>query len=212
MEPNEFVGITSLLYALANPVGVIPIFLSLLDRLNEPRSRRIALVASAWVTGLLSLSILLGRQTLDFFNVGIDDFRIAGGLFALFIAFEMFQAHYGGFMQTMDERQEVAEDHIHSIAVTPLAFPLLIGPAELGVMITLSNDAPNLSTRLWLIGSAVLTGVLIAGTLLIAAPLHRLMGKTGINVATRIMALIVAAIGVDFIMTGIKDQLPGLLQ
>ena len=207
---NEFVGITTLLYALANPIGVIPIFLRLIARLDRPGRQRIVVVATLWVTGLLSVSILLGQQTLAFFNVGLDDFRIAGGLLALSIA--MFQAHYGGFMQTLDERKEAeeAEEDLQSIAITPLAFPLLIGPAELGIMITLSNDAPFVRDQLWLIGSALVTGALIAATLLLATPLSRLMGKTGINVATRIMALIVAAIGVNFIVTGIKNLFPAL--
>lgn len=209
MSFNEFIGVTTLLYALANPIGVVPIFLGLLERLDRSAQLRVIGVATFWVTGLLCVAILLGRQTLEFFNVGLDDFRIAGGLLALFIAFEMFQAHYGGFMQTLDERKE-AEKDLHSIAVTPLAFPLLIGPAELGVMITLSNDAHELQDKLWLIAGALMTGALIAVTLLLGHPLSRLMGKTGINVATRIMALIVAAIGVNFIVTGIKNLFPEL--
>ena len=83
-----------------------------------------------------------GEQILTFFNVGLDDFRIAGGLLALFIAFEMFQAHYGDLIQTIEERAE-AESEVHGIAVTPLAFPLLVGPAEMSVMITLSNALPH---------------------------------------------------------------------
>ena len=91
---------------------------------------------------LLIVAALWGEPILAFFNVGLDDFRIAGGLLALVIAFEMFQAHYGGFLQTLEERAE-ADTDLHAIAITPLAFPLLVGPAEMSVMITLSNDAPR---------------------------------------------------------------------
>jgi multiple antibiotic resistance protein len=208
MDWNEFIGVTSLLYALANPIGVIPIFLGLTKQSKNLNTARIVLVAALSVTAFLIIAILIGTPTLEFFNVGLDDFRIAGGLLALFIAFEMFRAHYGGFMQTIDEHDE-AEADIHGI--TPLAFPLLIGPAELGVMITLTNDSPQWSSKLGLIASSVVTGVLIAVTLWLALPINRLMGRTGINVATRVMALIVAAIGVNFIMTGIKNHLPGLV-
>lgn len=209
MGVNEFIGITALLYALSNPIGVIPIFLSFTQRFKEIRTHRIIIIASVTVALFLINSALLGKEILSFFNVGLDDFRIAGGLLALFIAFEMFQARYSGFMQTIEEKNE-AEADVHSIAITPLAFPLLVGPAEMGIMITLSNDMHQWGSKLMLVISSAITATLIALTLWMATPLDRVMGKTGINVATRVMALIVAAIGVKFIMTGIKNQLPGL--
>ena len=80
----------------------------------------------------------------------------------------------------------------------------------MGVMITLSNGLAHPMGKLALIGvSAVSTG-LVAGTLWLALPIKRLLGNTGINIATRLMALIVAATGVDFILTGLKNQLPAL--
>ena len=210
MGLNEFIGITALLYALSNPIGVIPIFLSLTQRFKDIKTHRIIIIASLTVAIFLICSVLLGKQILSFFNVGLDDFRIAGGLLALFIAFEMFQARYGGFMQTCEEKTEAEED-VHGIAITPLAFPLLVGPAEMGIMITLSSDMHQWGSKVMLISSSVITSLMIATTLWMATPLNRFMGKTGINVATRVMALIVAAIGVKFIMTGIRNQLPGLV-
>ena len=138
-----------------------------------------------------------------------NDFRIAGGLLALFVAFEMFQAKYGGIIQTPDERQE-AEFEIHGIAVTPLAFPLLVGPTEMSVMITLASERSHWLERLWLVASSVTVSSMVAITLWMAVPVNRVLGKTGINVVTRVMALIVAALGVKFIMTGIKNEIPGL--
>lgn len=209
MGLNEFIGITALLYALSNPIGVIPIFLSLTQRFKDIRTHRIIIIASLTVAIFLICSVLLGKEILTFFNVGLDHFRIAGGLLALFIAFEMFQARYSGFMQTREEQTEAEED-VHGIAITPLAFPLLVGPAEMGIMITLSNDMHQWESKIMLIASSVITSLMIATTLWMATPLNRFMGKTGINVATRVMALIVAAIGVKFIMTGIRNELPGL--
>jgi multiple antibiotic resistance protein len=153
----------------------------------------------------------LGKQILAFFNVGLDHFRIAGGLLALFIAFEMFQARYSGFMQTSEERTE-AEQEAHGIAITPLAFPLLVGPAEIGIMITLSSDIQDWANKMLLVLTSVVTSTMVALTLWMATPLNRIMGNTGINVATRVMALIVAAIGIKFIMTGIRNELPILSQ
>jgi multiple antibiotic resistance protein len=85
---------------------------------------------------------ILGRQILAFFNVGLDDFRIAGGLLAMVIAFEMFQAQYGKFIQPADT-VDSSEVDIHGIAITPFAFPLLVGPTEMSIIVTLSNDNPG---------------------------------------------------------------------
>ena len=210
MEFNRFIGISTLLFSLSNPVGVIPIFLGLTNRLETGQRVRVIAIAAAAVACLLSASAFFGQDILAFFNIGLDDFRIAGGLLALFIAFEMFQAHYGGIMQTSEERSEAAHE-VHGIAITPLAFPLLVGPAEMSIVITLATERPTLHDKLLLAAVAGLVAAMIALTLLCATPIDKLIGKTGINVVTRIMALFVAAIGVNFIMTGLRGELPGLL-
>jgi multiple antibiotic resistance protein len=210
MQLNQFIGITTLLYALANPIGVIPIFLGFAQKVHYAKIKRIIFIAAFAVAGSLVISVILGKQILAFFDVGLDDFRIAGGLLALFIAFQMFQAHYGGIMQTIDEKTE-AEADVYGIAITPLAFPLLVGPAEMGIMITLASDMHTATDKWLLVLSSFITSLLIAFTLWLAMPINRLIGKTGVNVATRGMALIVAAIAIKFIMTGIRNELPGLM-
>ena len=206
---NQVVGTTMLLYALTNPIGVVPIFLGLTRKLKGAHPDRVIVIASMSVVAFLGLSVLFGRTVLASFNVDVDDFRIAGGLLALFVAFEMFQAHYGGLMQTSEESTE-AELEVHGIAITPLAFPLLVGPAEIGVMITLSSDMPDWQQKASLFVAMVLTSALIGLTLWLSAPITRLIGKAGINVATRVMALIVASIGVHFIIAGVKNQFAGI--
>jgi multiple antibiotic resistance protein len=206
VNANELVGTTVLLYGMINPIGVVPVYLSLVQRVSPERAHRIILVAAGAVACLLAAAAAMGWQILSFFNVGLDEFRIAGGLLALIIAFEMFRAQYGAFTQTLEERLE-AESDVSGIAITPLAFPLLVGPAEMSIMITLSNGHPRAEDKLLLICVALLATSLVAGTLWLAAPVKRLLGTTGINVATRLMALIVASVGIDFILTGIEHRL-----
>lgn len=140
MSWNQFIGITVLIYALTNPVGAIPIFLALTRQAGSVKTHRIIILACAAVAIFFVGSTLLGKQILGFFNVGLDDFRIAGGLLALFIAFEMFQAQYGKFVPTHSTSGD--EMDVHGFAITPFAFPPLVGPAELSIIITLSNDNP----------------------------------------------------------------------
>lgn len=210
MEIYEFIGIVTFLYAVANPIGVIPIFLGFTKSLKPEKAIKIVYIAAISVAVFLSVSVLLGEQILRFFNVSLDDFRIAGGLLVLYIAFNMFRAHYGGIMQTSDEKSE-AEEEVSHIAITPLAFPLLVGPAEMSIMITYANDVDDWSQKGILVLAGFATATMILVTLRLAVPINRVLGKTGINVATRVMALIVASIGIRFIVTGIKNHLPGLV-
>ncbi len=115
-------------------------------------------------------------------------------------------------MQTLEEKTEAEEDLHHHIAITPLAFPLLVGPAEMSIIITLSNDMPDLWDKTLLVISSLLTALLIAVTLWAAVPINRIIGKTGVNIATRILALVVASIGIKFIMIGLRHELPGLVR
>jgi multiple antibiotic resistance protein len=206
---NQFVGIAMLLYALTNPVGAIPIFLTITRQAGSANIHRIIILACTAVAVFFVGAALLGKEILGFFNVGLDDFRIAGGLLALVIALEMFQAQYGKFIQPASG-VESSEVDVHGMAITPFAFPLLVGPAELSIMITLSNDNPGWLSKLLLAAASIVATFLIGLTLWTAAAIQRFLGRTGINVITRIMALVVAAIGVNFIMTGLRAELPGL--
>jgi multiple antibiotic resistance protein len=209
VSANELIGTTLLLYGLINPIGVIPVYLGLVQRIAPEAAHRIVVVAAVAVACLLATAAAFGRQILSFFNVGLDAFRIAGGLLTLLIAFEMFRAHYGAFTQTFEERAE-AESDVSAIAITPLAFPLLVGPAEMSVMITLSNGHAQPFHKLFLVVAAALATSMVAVTLWLASPIKRVLGSTGINVATRLMALIVASVAVDFIVTGLRNMLGGI--
>lgn len=210
MAWNQFVGTTILLYALTNPVGAIPVFLAMTGRAGAVKTHRIIILACGAVAVFFVGSAMFGKEILAFFNVVLNDFRIAGGLLVLVIAFEMFQAQHGKFIPRADEAS-YSEVDVHGLAITPFAFPLLVGPAELSIMVTLSNDNPGWLGKAFLASAAVLATALIGLTLWMAAAIERFLGRTGINVMTRVMALIIAAIAVNFIMTGIKSELPGLV-
>lgn len=206
---NQFIGIAMLLYALTNPVGAIPVFLVITRQAGSANIHRIIVLACTAVAVFFVGAAVLGKEILGFFNVGLNDFRIAGGLLALVIALEMFQAQYGKFIQSPGG-VDSSEVDIHGMAITPFAFPLLVGPAEVSIIITLSNDNPGWLSKAQLAAASICATFLIGVTLWTAAAIQRILGKTGINVITRIMALIVAAIGVNFIMTGLRSELPGL--
>ncbi|MCP1830257.1 multiple antibiotic resistance protein [Bradyrhizobium sp. USDA 4532] len=163
--------------ALTNPVGAIPVFLAITRQARSANIHRIIVLACTAVAVFFVGAAVLGKQILGFFNVGLDDFRIAGGLLALVIALEMFQAQYGKFLQSTGV--DSSEVDIHGMAITPFAFPLLVGPAEVGIMITLSNDNPGWLSKALLAAASIIATFLIGLTLWTAAAIERFLGKTG---------------------------------
>lgn len=209
IDLNKFIGTVLFLFAIANPIGVIPVFLSLTSSETFSLRHKIIITASIAFAIFFISAVLIGKQILIFFNIGLNDFRITGGLLMLFIAFNMFQARYSRVNQTKGENEE-AEENIKEIAITPLAFPMLAGPAELSMLMTYASDAKSWSYKILLIFASIIVAFLIALVLWAALPIEKLIGKTGINISTRITALIVASIGISFIMTGIKNEFPML--
>jgi multiple antibiotic resistance protein len=153
-------------------------------------------------------SALLGKQILNFFNVGLDDFRIAGGLLALMIALEMFQAQYGRFIQVADETgsrrsgYSWARDHA-------LCFSAACRTGRTSIMITLSNDNLEWLAKTLLAAASVPATFLIGLTLWTAAAIERLLGRTGINVMTR-HGPHRRSDRREFHDEGIRSELPGL--
>jgi multiple antibiotic resistance protein len=209
MAWNQFVGITMLLYALTNPVGAVPFFLAMTRKVESVQIHRIIILAAAAVAVFFMGSALLGKQILNFFNVGLDDFRIAGGLLALMIAFEMFQAQYGRFIQVADETARDEVD-IHGLSDHTLCFSAACGAGRAEHHDHSVQRQSRMASQSTACNCFAARSAPNGLTLWMAAAIERLLGRTGINVMTRVMALIVAAIGVNFIMTGIRSELPGL--
>tara|TARA_B100001564_G_C20558290_1_gene632500 strand:- start:131 stop:763 length:633 start_codon:yes stop_codon:yes gene_type:complete len=205
MDWNYYIGFTTYLFALTNPIGVLPLFLSYTEGIKKAERLHILNITVLTVVAILCVSLLLGTHILNFFSISVDDFRIAGGLLLLFIAFNMFQARRGRTVHTPEEDKEAKEER-ESIAITPLATPMLIGPGEMTVLITYSNDASGWKAMGLLLLGCLIVAVLVYVVLRMADPIGRKLGTTGINVTTRLMALIVAAIAVNFIITGIKNS------
>lgn len=197
------------LFALVNPVGIIPVFISLTRYQDAAARNRTTLTASVSVAIILLTALFLGDLILRMFGISIDSFRIAGGILVVIIALSMINGKLGEDKQNKQEKTETAARE--NIAVVPLALPLMAGPGAMSSIIVWSaryHSWPNL------LGMA-LAIVIFAGCcwlLFRAAPLLvRLLGQTGINVVTRIMGLVLMALGIEFIVTGIRAIFPGLL-
>ncbi len=197
------------LIALLNPVGAIPIFINLTQSQIENQRRRTARNAAFTVLLVLWVSFFSGSALLSFFGISIASFRIAGGLLILLIALAMLQAKPSAVKQTDEEIEDSSLRE--NVAVVPLGIPLLAGPGAISTVILYAQKHSSFVYDL--IEAAVIAlAVLVTWLCLRGAPyLARWLGKTGINVFTRIMGLIMAAIGVEFIAKGIQALFPLLM-
>lgn len=211
IEPESFkyVKIVISILAIVNPLGAIPVFVNLTaDTVLEER-KRIARVAALSVALILVISVWSGEALLGFFGIGIPSFRVAGGLLILLMAISMMHARLSDTQHTANEAKEAEEKD--NVAVVPLAIPLMAGPGAMSLVITLAHKTPNWAGRLMLSGGVVIVALVVWIALHLAEPLSRILGTTGINIGTRIMGLILTAVGVEFIAVGLKQLFPVLL-
>ena len=196
------------LIALVNPLGVLPMFISLTQDFTPAQKQRAIRTAAFTVVAVISTCALLGEQIIKFFGISTASLQVAGGLLILLMSLSMLNAQPSGAKTTAEERDEA--EHKDTIGVVPLGIPLLTGPGAMSTVIVLAGKSNHVCDYIALIGSGVVIAALVWLTLQMAQPIARFMGRTGINIATRIMGLLVAAVAVEFIVEGLKTMLPAL--
>ncbi|QHM71177.1 YchE family NAAT transporter [Mixta intestinalis] len=200
-----FVG----LFALVNPIGIIPVFISMTSYQAVAERNKTNLTANLAVAIILWSALFLGDAILHVFGISIDSFRIAGGILVVTIAMSMISGKLGEDKQNKQEKSETAVRE--SIGVVPLALPLMAGPGAISSTIVWSTRYHSW-LNLFAFSVAIALFAFCCWLLFRAAPMMvRVLGQTGINVITRIMGLLLMALGIEFIITGLKASFPGLL-
>ena len=192
-------------------VGVadIAFIFAALTKDNTPAQRRTFATRGVLVAlGILLFFAVLGNAILDVFGITIPALRTAGGILLLLIAIDMVFARHSGGTGTTDE-EEVEARQSHDISVFPLAMPLMAGPGAISAVILLTTGA-NSDLEFWLVLAAIVVILALCWlTLLIAIPIQRLLGLTGLSVVSRIVGILLAALAVQFVFDGIRAS--GLL-
>ncbi|RDU95514.1 MarC family protein [Trinickia dinghuensis] len=196
------------LLALINPVGAVPFFLSLTSEHSDAERRRTIRIASISVFCVIAITTLFGQQIISFFGISVGSLEVGGGIIMLLMAVNMLNAQVGNTRSTAEERDEAESKN--SIAVVPLAIPLLTGPGTISTVIVYSASAPHWFDRIWLVVIGAAIAVICFGALRLADPIARWVGQTGINIGTRLMGLMLSALAVEFIVDGLKALLPNL--
>jgi multiple antibiotic resistance protein len=195
------VTLTSILF-IVDPVAVVPTYLVITQTESSEDRRRTAWRACVAMTILLVVFAATGTLLFRLFGITLPAFRTAGGLILWLVAMDMLR----GERRTQEGRDEVIEGQTkEDVAVTPLAVPMLAGPGAISTVIVLSTQARGIVETAIGYLSVVVTGVITLIVLQLGEPLFERLGKTGIRVMTRIMGLILAAIAVQLVFSGIKQ-------
>jgi multiple antibiotic resistance protein len=206
---NEYIKIFIAVLVIIDPIGAIPVFLSLTGHQSLSDRRQTARIATFAMSVILIITCIFGELILKFFGISMASFRVAGGILLLFLGIAMMHARQSTSKHTPEEDKEA--EGKESIAVVPMAMPLLAGPGAISTLIIYSQEAPGWEHKGILIGSCIFAALILWTTMLAAIPLSRWLGKTGINIGTRVMGLILTAISVEFIATGLGQLFPGLI-
>ena len=194
---------TSILF-IVDPVAAVPIYLVITRDETPAGRRRTALRACLAMTVLLMVFAATGTAIFRAFGITLPAFRTAGGLILWFSAMEML----GGERPTREGRGELQEaQEKEDVALVPLAIPLLAGPGAISTIVVLAGQAHEPAHVVTLYAAIAVTGIVSYVTLRVGEPLLGRLGKTGIRVITRIMGLLLAAVAVQFVLTGVKEGL-----
>ena len=183
-------------------VGIMPVFVTLTQHMDESERIKTALVANLAMFIILCLSLVVGKYFLEMFSISINSFKIAGGMILLMIAFSMISGKIG---EDKQNKQEQNESKIkEQIGIVPLALPLLAGRSAVQLCLWYKKSGFNILATTLLGIFAITCWILFRTSHLIV----KFLGQTGINVITRIMGIVLASMGIEMIIQGIKLLLP----
>jgi multiple antibiotic resistance protein len=200
MTMSDAITVFVALFVVIDPIGLSPMFIAITRGMGSRARRAIAIRSCIVAVGLLTIFGLAGEAVLGFLGISLSAFRIAGGILLFLTALDML------FERRTQRRQGQADaPHADDPSVFPLAMPLIAGPGAIATMILLTGSAGSAS------GIAMVHGVMLAVILvvfllfLLAGPMERMLGPVGINVVTRLLGMLLAALSVQFVIDGIRD-------
>jgi multiple antibiotic resistance protein len=200
--------IATALFVITDPLATIPIFITLTSGQSTEERKRTANITAITVATVLVLSVFIGEPLLRIFGVSIASFRVGGGIVILLMAISMLNARLSRTVSTPEEVQEGTEKE--DPAVVPLGIPLLAGPGAISTIVIYAHQAKDVYDTLFLVVAGLFVGFAVWASLRMADPIRKLLGKTGINIISRLLGLVLAAVAVEFIVGGLAQLLPGL--
>ena len=186
------------MFVVIDPIGIAPLFLALTQGMTPRQRHRIAIRATLTAAFVLALFAFFGEAVLGFVGISMPAFRIAGGILLFLTALDML------FERRTKRREGRTEaEEFNDPSVFPLAIPLMAGPGAIASVILLIGEKPGGEGLLTVLVITALTLLVMALILMASSYLDRVIGKTGIDVITRILGMLLAALSVQFVLDGL---------
>jgi multiple antibiotic resistance protein len=205
---QDYIKIFVSLIAIVNPIGAMPIFIDLIADMKDELRYRIINVVAITVGFILLVSLFFGEFILEFFGISVHSFRVGSGILIMLMAISMMHAKISPISQTQEEADESRDKE--SVAVVPLSIPLLAGPGAISTVIIDAHRASGIAHYAIIAMEIGLLSAILWIVLRLSPFISRHISATGINIFTRIMGLILAAIAVEFFANGLKGLFPSL--
>ena len=213
MHESSFLStFAATLFALLNPLGMLPVFIGYTSGSSPAVQRWLALFVSLTVLGLLLLFLFTGHAILGFFGITLDSFRLAGGILLLLIGIQIVTGDPAKAAKDLVVEATASNlseaKSVYRQIVVPFAMPLLVGPGVIANLILYAAEARATKSDALMLGLAGVTvgvSILTFALLLAGRYLRSLLGDVGLSILTRILGLLVASIGMQFIVTGLSN-------
>jgi multiple antibiotic resistance protein len=205
---TEYTRFFIALVVIIDPFATVPIFLGLTKNFSRQEKGRIARVASLTVLAVLVVTSLTGERLLNGMGTSLASFRVGGGIILLLMALAMLRAQPDTVRSTPEEEAEAGNKE--SIAIVPLAIPLLAGPGAISTVIIEMHRSIYEYHGLLVILNIALVCLFLWLVLRMATAIGRVLGQTGLNIINRLFGLVLAAIAVEIMANGLKQLFPVL--
>jgi multiple antibiotic resistance protein len=200
IEWTFIIKTTIALIAIVDPIGCLPLFLSLTGQHKKINKKNVVKMTAITVFIILVTSLFLGDKILNMFGISMPSFQICGGILLLIMAISMMLGKH----QVIESGQNGKSDK-ELIAFVPLSIPLLAGPGAMSNMIIAAHQAPNFINQSFLILPCLAVSLLIWLTLSFAENISKVIGAIGTKIITRVMGLLLGSMAIEFITRGVLD-------
>ena len=194
-------------FTLINPLGVMPIFMTMTSDLDNEHRTKTAKKASIVSFIIIVMFAFSGQLLINFFGISVNSFKIVGGVIFFLMGMDMLQARLG----KVKIKDSEVKTYVNDISITPLAIPMICGPGAITNAIVMMDTAYTLQMQLTLILAIFLVMVLTYIILYSSSKIIKILGETGNNVLMRLMGLIVMVIAVEFFFSGLKPIMQDII-
>lgn len=199
------------LFALMNPFSLLGIYLDITQKFSELYKKKLLLVMIIAVNIILFSFLFGGEELLGFFGVDLAGFTVAGGIIIFLMGLTMVRAKHSEIHHASEEGEEAkGVENPASVGVVPLAIPILAGPGTISVVINNAHTFNSLTGDLAIVIGIVLVSIIVYFVFRFGTIIAKKLGKTGMNIITRIMGLILMAMAFDMMAKGLTGLFPAL--